>query len=164
MECQEYCRPGRGSLMPVTRHSPIRRLLMTADTVGGVWTYVFELAQALQEYGIDIALATMGSPLDAQQRASVRQVKNLTVFESPFKVEGMEAPWGDVTASGCWLLELEARVQPDVVHLNSYAHGALPWQSPTLMVGHFCVFSWYTVVKRTLPLVTWERYRREVAR
>ena len=150
--------------MPVTCYSPIQRLLMTTDTVGGVWTYALDLAQALQEYGIDMVLATMGPPLDAQQRAAVRQIKHLTVCESTCKLEWMEAPCADVAAAGAWLLELEARTQPDVVHLNGYAHGALPWQSPTLMVGHACVFSWFAAVKRTLPSVAWERYRREVMR
>lgn len=37
-----------------------QRILMTADTVGGVWTYALELAQALDSRGIQIALATMG--------------------------------------------------------------------------------------------------------
>ena len=36
----------------------IRRVLMTADTVGGVWTYSLDLARALGEYGIEVALAT----------------------------------------------------------------------------------------------------------
>ena len=137
---------------------------MTTDTVGGVWTYALDLAQALQEYGIDMALATMGPPLEAQQRAAVQQIKNITVFESTFKLEWMEAPWNDVEAAGAWLLELEAVTQPDVVHLNGYAYGALPWQAPTLMVGHACVFSWFAAVNRTQPSVAWERYRREVAR
>ena len=136
--------------MPATYDSPIRRLLMTTDTVGGVWTYALDLAQALQEYGIDLVLATMGPPLNAQQRADVQQIKNISVFESTFKLEWMEAPWDDVEAAGVWLLELETLTQPDVVHLNGYAHGALPWQSPTLMVGHSCVFSWFAAVHRTL--------------
>src|SRR5262249_44773379 len=164
VECQELLSTWRGSLMPLTCHSPIRRLLMTTDTVGSVWAYALDLGQALQEYGIDIALATLGPPLDAQQRAAVRQIKNLTVFESTCKLEWMEAPWDDVAAAGVWLLELEAQTQPDVVHLNGYAHGGLPWQLPTLMVGYTCVFSWIIAVKRALPSVAWERYRREVTR
>ena len=35
------------------------RVLMTADTVGGVWTYALELAGALAPLGVDITLATM---------------------------------------------------------------------------------------------------------
>lgn len=33
------------------------RILMTADTVGGVWTYALVLADALQRYDVEIALA-----------------------------------------------------------------------------------------------------------
>ncbi len=67
--------------MPCTCHSPIQRLLMTTDTAGSVSAYALDLAQALQEYGIDVALATMRPPLDTQQHAAVRQIKNLTVFD-----------------------------------------------------------------------------------
>jgi len=143
---------------------PIRRLLMTADTVGGVWTYALELAQALQSYDIDLVLATMGAPLHAQQRTAVQQIENVTLFESAWKLEWMEAPWDDVAAASAWLLDLEALTRPDVVHLNGYAYGALPWQSPTLIVGHSCVFSWFAAVKGTAPPADWERYRQEVRR
>ena len=150
--------------MPHTPDIAVRRLLMTADTVGGVWTYALELAQALQSYDIDIVLATMGAPLHEQQRTAVQQIANLTLFESAWKLEWMEEPWDDVTAAGTWLLDLEALTQPDVVHLNGYAHGALPWQSPTLIVGHSCVFSWFAAVKGVAPPANWERYRQEVRR
>lgn len=149
--------------MPVTGHAPIRRLLMTVDTVGDVWTYALDLAQALQAYSIDMALAIMGPPLTTQQRAAVQQLQNITIYESTCKLEWMEGSWDDVEAAGAWLLELEALTQPDVVHLNGYAHGALPWQAPTLMLGHACVLSWFAAVNRTLPAVGWERYRRTVA-
>jgi glycosyltransferase involved in cell wall biosynthesis len=76
----------------------------------------------------------------------------------------MEDPWEDVKAAGDWLLALAARTRPDLVHLNGYVHGALPWQAPTLMVGHSCVASWFTAVKGTAPPVAWERYCREVRR
>jgi hypothetical protein len=98
---------------------------MTADTVGDVWTYALDLAQALQPYSIDIALAIMGPPLTTQQRAAVQQLQNVTIYESTCKLEWMEGSWDDVEAAGAWLLELEALTQPDVVHLNGYAHGAL---------------------------------------
>ena len=31
----------------------VRRILLTADTVGGVWTYAVDLAQSLGEVGIE---------------------------------------------------------------------------------------------------------------
>jgi glycogen(starch) synthase len=150
--------------MPSLPDVAIRRILMTADTVGGVWTYALELAQALQSYAIDVVLATMGAPLNEQQRTAVQQVANIMLCESAWKLEWMEAPWDDVAAAGAWLLDLEALTQPDIVHLNGYAHGALPWQSSTLIVGHSCVLSWFAAVKGIAPPADWERYQQEVRR
>jgi glycogen synthase len=150
--------------MPSLPDVAIRRILMTADTVGGVWTYALELAQALQSYAIDVVLATMGAPLNEQQRIAVQQIANITLCESAWKLEWMEAPWDDVAAAGAWLLDLEALTQPDIVHLNGYTHGVLPWKSPTLIVGHSCVLSWFAAVKGIAPPADWERYQQEVRR
>src|SRR3712207_1843802 len=121
----------------------IQRVLMTTDTVGGVWTYALELARALCRHGIQVALATMGAPLSASQHTEVRSIPGLSVFESAFKLEWMEDPWSDVSRAGDWLRQLEEAIQPDVVHLNSYVYGALSWRRPALVVGHSCVLSWW---------------------
>lgn len=141
----------------------IERILMTTDTLGGIWTYALELAGALSRYQIQVALATMGGPLSASQRAEVRDLPAVMVFESPFKLEWMADPWQDISRAGLWLLELEEVTRPDVVHLNSYSYGALPWQTPTLVVGHSCVLSWWEAVKGEPAPDTWQRYRQEVA-
>jgi glycogen synthase len=142
----------------------LRCILMTADTVGGVWTYALELARALGRQAIQVALATMGGPLSAAQCAEVRSIPDLSVFESAFRLEWMEDPWADVARAGDWLLHLEDAIRPDVVHLNSYVHGALSWRRPTLVVGHSCVLSWWQAVKGEAAPDSWARYRREVAR
>ena len=153
--------PVKGHAMPIhTRH----RLLMTADPIGGIWSYALTLAQALQPCGIDIALATMGAPLQASQHAAVQQLDNVTLFESTFKLEWMHEPWEEVEAAGTWLLELEKQVQPHMVHVNGYVHADLPWQCPVLIVGHSCVMSWYAAVKHTAPPAVWNRYRQAVTR
>ncbi len=139
------------------------KVLMTADTVGGVWTYALELARALEPQGVQIALAAMGRSLSASQWEESRAVGSLQVFESDYALEWMADPWEDVRRAGGWLLGLEARLGPDVIHLNGYAHGALPWRAPTLMVGHSCVLSWWRAVKGEDAPPTWDRYRQEVA-
>lgn len=141
-----------------------KRILMTADTVGGVWTYAIELIGALAPHGVDVALATMGSPLSRAQRTEAGAIVNLTVYESRFKLEWMEEPWADVAKAGEWLLELEERTQPDLIHLNGYAHGALPWRRPVLVVGHSCVLSWWKAVNGVEAPAKWDRYHREVSR
>ena len=141
-----------------------RLLLMTADPIGGVWSYALTLAQALQPFGIDIVLATMGAPLQASQREAVQRLDNVTLFESTYQLEWMHEPWEEVEAAGAWLLELDKQMKPCVVHVNGYVHAALPWQCPSLIVGHSCVLSWYAAVKHTAAPAVWNRYRQAVTR
>lgn len=144
-------------------HPLPRKVLMTADTIGGVWTYAIELAQGLAERGVEVALATMGEPLNDFQREKADRIPRLKVFESTFKLEWMEYPWRDVEKAGDWLLGLEERVHPDLIHLNGYAHGSLPWSAPKVMVGHSCVLSWWQAVKGEPAPAEWDRYAHEVA-
>ncbi len=142
-------------------HTPMR-VLMTADTVGGVWTYATELCLALAPHGIRVALATMGAPLRPEQRAVLEALPNVDVFESTYKLEWMDEPWEDVEAAGAWLLDIERQFLPDVIHLNEYAHGHLAWQTPVLIVAHSCVYSWFEAVRGCVPTPDWARYRVEV--
>ncbi|CAN5798116.1 glycosyltransferase family 4 protein [soil metagenome] len=138
------------------------KLLMTADTVGGVWTHAIELCRSLQRHDVDIVLATMGAPLSPAQHDDVRRCRNVALRESQWRLEWMPEPWDDVAAAGAWLLELEREVRPDVVHLNGFAHGGLPWQAPVLMVGHSCVLSWWRAVHGCDAPPVWDRYRAMV--
>lgn len=135
---------------------------MTADAVGGVWTYALELTRALEPYGVEVLLALMGPPLSTAQLIDARSISNLTLFKSDYKLEWMPDCWSDVKRAGDWLLHLENRLQPDLIHLNGYVHGSLPWTNPTLVAGHSCVFSWWRAVKGDTPPREWQRYKYEV--
>jgi glycogen synthase len=138
------------------------RLLMTADTIGGVWTYAMDLAAALAEHDVEIALATMGRlPSDAQ-RAEARERPNVRLFESAYTLEWMTEPWDDIAQAGRWLLDIRDEFNPDIVHLNGYAHGALPWEVPIVVVGHSCVLSWWERVHGQPAPAEWGRYRAAV--
>ena len=133
---------------------------MTADTVGGVWTYSVELAHALAPHGVEVHLATMGRPLSPEQRAEAGVFA--AVHESAFPLEWQDDPWAGVDAAGNWLLALEADLGPDVVHLNGYVHAVLPWQAPTLAVAHSDVVSWWRAVHGEEAPASWDTYRRRV--
>jgi glycogen(starch) synthase len=137
------------------------RLLMTADTVGGVWTYAVELAHALAPHDVQVHLATMGRRLSDAQRAEADVFT--AVHESEFALEWMDDPWEGVDAAGTWLLELERTVSPDVVHLNGYVHASLPWQAPVLVVAHSDVVSWFRAVRGAQAPPEWDTYRRRVS-
>lgn len=122
-------------------------LLMTADTLGGVWTYALELVKGLAPHGTHVHLATLGAPLSAGQWQQVAALPNLTIHESTYKLEWMENPWDDVAQASEWLLGLADQLQPDLVHLNNLVHRHLAWGRPALVVVHSCVLSWWQAVK-----------------
>lgn len=140
------------------------RVLMTADTVGGVWTYALTLCQALHAKGVTVALATMGRRLSPIQQQQVRQLHNVTLYESAYRLCWMADAEQDVAAAGRWLIQLEEEIKPDVVHLNDLGHGNLPWRAPMLLVAHSCVFSWWQAVyKRKPPSEDWRDYHALVS-
>ncbi|MGE5262988.1 MAG: glycosyltransferase family 4 protein [Acidobacteriota bacterium] len=139
-----------------------KRILMTVDTLGDIWTYALELAQALGQQGVGVALATMGAPLDQDQCEAVREIPTLEVYESSFKLEWMRDPWKEVDLAGKWLLELEENIQPDVIHLNAYSHATLTWHAPTVVVGHSCVLSWWLAGRGEPAPGMWNTYRQRV--
>lgn len=142
----------------------LKKVLMTSDTVGGVWTYSIELSAALAKKGVKVSLATMGAPLNAHQVSDVKSVPGLEFFESGFRLEWMDDPWENVRLAGQWLLRLEAYLKPDIVHLNGYSHGSLPFKAPVVITGHSCVLSWWEAVKGCRAPARWHRYWREVGR
>jgi len=140
------------------------KVLMTTDTVGGVWTYSMELARALRTTGVRILLATMGpAPSRAQTREAATH-PHVTLLPSTWKLEWMNDPWDDVARAGDWLLHLERTHHPDLIHLNGYAHAALPWHAPVLVVAHSCVLSWWQAVKHEPAPPEWNRYKEAVRR
>lgn len=139
------------------------RILMTVDTVGGVWTYAMELAAAMAPHGVEYVIATMGREPSAEQMARARALPNVRLAVSSFKLEWMTEPWGDVDAAGWWLLGLAEREGVDLVHLNGYAHGALDFGAPIMVVAHSCVMSWWRAVKgEEAPPSVWGEYRERV--
>jgi glycosyltransferase involved in cell wall biosynthesis len=144
--------------------SRIRHILMTADTIGGVFFYALELSSALARHGVRTTLATMGGLLSPAQRRAAAGVRGLSIFESTYQLEWMDEPWDDIARAGEWLLALERRVRPDVVHLNGYAHGALEFRAPSLVVAHSSVLSWFESVRGEAAPARYARYREEVSR
>lgn len=129
------------------------RVLMSADNVGGVWTYATELRAALATAGVDVVLATLGpSPPPDEDALWLDR-----------RLEWQDDPWDDVQETGHWLRGVAAAMDADVVHLNGYAHAALRWQMPVVVVAHSCVLSWHEAVRGRAAGPAWARYREAVA-
>lgn len=139
-----------------------RKLLMTADAVGGVLTYATTLARGLGTRGTTVHLAVLGPPAKPEQRAALRDLPNVVVHELDCALEWMDDPWSEVERSTEWLVRLENRVQPDVVHVNGFAHGAAGFRAPVVVGAHSCILSWWRAVHGEDAPARYETYRREV--
>jgi hypothetical protein len=135
---------------------------MTTDAVGGVWQYSLDLAVSLSGRGADILLATLGPRPSDEQRHQAFAIPNVSLAESNFPLEWMDAPWSGIDASAEWLLQLQQDHGADVVHLNGYSHASLPWDVPTVIVAHSCVFSWWRAVHNRVPGPEWTEYKTRV--
>jgi glycogen(starch) synthase len=138
----------------------IRTVLMTADAVGGVWTYSLDLAHALKLCGTHVVLAVMGPKPSSAQIADAGSIE---IRHGDYKLEWMDQAWSDVDLAGDWLLSLEREVSADVIHLNGYVHGSIDWRAPKVVVAHSCVLSWWEAVHRTLAPPEWDEYRARVS-
>lgn len=139
------------------------KVLMTTDTVGGVWTYALDLSAALERRGVHVILATMG-PLPSHEQRRDAAEAGVELHESDFSLEWMPEPWADVSEAGRWLLEIDRRYRPDVIHLNGYAHAALEWEAPVLVVAHSCVCTWWEAVHGEPAPPEWDHYRAALRR
>jgi len=141
---------------------PRLRVLMTTDTVGGVWQYCVDLLSALAQHGVEVLLATLGPPPSEEQKHQLEGIPHLRVVESEFALEWMQDPWRDVDASGEWLLGLQREFKADVIHLNGFSHGVLAWGAPVVVAAHSCVVSWWAAVHACAPGPEWDEYKRRV--
>ncbi|MFB3902755.1 MAG: glycosyltransferase family 4 protein [Acidobacteriota bacterium] len=138
-----------------------RRVLITSDSVSENWPYSLALARGLTGLGIQVGLATFGPQLSAEQRHQAEALKGLALFESRFSPEWTAGYWRDQHQAANWLLDLERRFAPDVVHLNGLLRSSLPWNKPTVVVVHRCMASWWLDVKRRPLPGQWDLYRHQ---
>lgn len=143
------------------------RLLITTDTIGGVWTFTQELSEGLLERGCRIMLVSFGRmPSAAQQQQCDALAKK---FGGHFKYVPSEIPLEWMDANGCvWeqgaeLLEREAaRFAPDLIHSNQFCFGALDVAVPRVVTAHSDVLSWARACRGN-PLARSEWLERYVA-
>lgn len=141
----------------------VTRVLMSGDAIGGVWTYSLDLSRALGERGVEVVLMTMGRRLTPEQHREAWSIPTLTVHDYPLRLEWMDDPWEDVEQAGELLLDLEERYRPDIIHLNGYAHGTLPFHARVVMVAHSCVLSWWKAVHGCDAPPEYDAYRARVS-
>lgn len=139
-----------------------RRVLMTADAVGGVWSYALTLAEALG-HRARVLLAVTGPAPSAEQRAAAAAIPSLEVVHADYRLEWMDDAERDLDRTTRWLSALAGEFRPDLVQVNGYAAAAAGWTVPVLVVAHSCVLSWWQAIHRASPPPAWDAYAYRVA-
>ncbi|MFB6452791.1 glycosyltransferase family 4 protein [Bradyrhizobium tunisiense] len=147
----------------MSRSSNIR-VLMTTDAVGGVWTYSCGLASDLAKAGVDVTLVTLGPRARTDERDRLHRSR-VRLIETDLALEWQDPEGRNVADASRVLAGLEARLRPDVVHLNSFREASFGWDAPTVLVAHSCVNSWARACRDTawLEEPRWRRYTERVA-
>jgi glycosyltransferase involved in cell wall biosynthesis len=139
------------------------RLLMSVDTVGGVWTYAVDLAAGLAARGVATVLAVLGPPPDAAQRADAAGIPGLQLVVLDQPLEWLAGSASEVEASGAALAALARETGADLVHLNSPAPAAATrLEVPLVIACHSCLATWWESL-RDEPLPEDFRWRAELA-
>lgn len=121
------------------------RVFLTADTVGGVWQYATDLAEALTRLGVEPVLATLGPPPTASQTAALPDIE---LVETGLQLDWLSVNPREVTEAGHALARLADRQQADIVHLNAPALAAeTPFDQALVAVAHSCVGTWWQAVR-----------------
>lgn len=128
-------------------------LLMTADAVGGVWTYAVDLAAGLAERGVRTTLAVLGPSPTPEQRGAAEAIAGLRLIDTGLPLDWTAERPELVEAAGRSLAALAIELRPDLIQLNSPAlAGAGQFDAPVAAVAHSCVKTWWRAVKGSAPL------------
>lgn len=129
-----------------------RRLLMTVDTVGGVWRYALDLAAGLVAHDIDTLLAVLGPSPSAEQRHEAAAVPGLALIDTGLPLDWLAEDAEAVMAAGRQVAALAAREQVDWVQLNQPALAAgATFAMAVVAVAHSCLPTWWDAVESGEP-------------
>lgn len=123
------------------------RILMSTDTVGGVWTFSQELTSGLIEQGHDVALISLGRLPNPAQQAWTASMQY--EWGSRFEYQPLDCPleWMQDNSAAydraaAILLRAVDVFRADLIHSNQFCFGALATSVPKLITAHSDVLSW----------------------
>jgi glycogen synthase len=140
-------------------------ILVTTDTLSGIWTYTRELVSGLVSRGARVTLVSFGEVPLPQQTAWMDNLHGLEYRPTAFRLDWMHEGQDDLHDSFAYLVALISEVRPNILHLNHLCYGSLPVSAPRVVVAHGDMVSWSRAVHGDEPKPTrWlSEYRHAVA-
>lgn len=138
-------------------------VLVTTDTLSGVWNHTRELVTGLTGRGVRITLVSFGEIPLPQQTAWMENLSGLDYRPTAFRLEWMQEGAWDLKDSFAYLTALVHERKPDLLHLNHVCYGSLPVSVPRIVVANGDLISWWKAVHGREPDDSrWLRWYREI--
>jgi glycosyltransferase involved in cell wall biosynthesis len=123
------------------------RILITTDTIGGVWTFTRELTAGLLEAGCEIVLFSLGRLPNQQQQKWIDDTRwrwrgHFHSIACEASLEWMQNNESSYTQPAQSLMRLVDEFSIDLLHCNQFCFGALPIDLPKVITAHSDVLSW----------------------
>ena len=123
------------------------RILITTDTIGGVWTFTRELTIGLLDAGCEVVLVSIGPLPNVQQQRWADDMQRHWGSHFQFIADNVPLEWMQANESAYsqparFLLQSIEELQVDVLHCNQFCFGALPTERPKVITTHSDVLSW----------------------
>lgn len=128
-------------------------ILITTDTLGGIWSFTRELVAGLYHRGHRVTLVSFGRYPDREMTGWLPPSR-VRLIPTPFPLEWMQDAEAEVEAAREWLVEVAAETCPDVIHANQFAFASLPLAIPVVLTAHSDIFSWWRAVYQDRPPAT----------
>lgn len=114
------------------------RILLVADLIGGVRTFIFELVRELSRRDAEVHLALTGGGPPPPGAASCEL--------RPLRQEWIEDPVRDVLAKAEWVEARRDACRPDVIHMSTLTP-VLARDVPVVLTAHSCRLARWQMVR-----------------
>jgi glycogen(starch) synthase len=137
-------------------------VLITTDTLSGVWTYTRELVTGLVSRGTRVTLVSFGEIPVPEQTSWMESLHGLEYRPTAFRLDWMQEGQEDFKDSSAYLVALVNERKPDLLHFNHLAYGGLPVNVPRIVVAHGDLINWWRAVHGHEPKDSpWLRWYRQ---
>jgi glycogen(starch) synthase len=138
-------------------------VLVTADTLSGIWTYTRELVTGLVSRDVRVTLVSFGDIPLPEQTEWMDHLQELEYRPTAFRLDWMQEGQHDFVDSSAYLAGLVREIKPDLLHLNHLCYGNLAVDIPRVVVAHRDLISWWLAVHGHPPKKSsWLEWYRDV--
>ncbi len=136
-------------------------VLITSDTLNGIWTYTRELVSGLIARGWRVTLVSFGEIPLPEQTVWMERLQGLEYHPTAFRLDWMQEGEQDFHDASAYLCSLAKEIKPDLFHSNHLCYGALPVRIPRIIVAHGDLLTWWDAVHGREPKdSSWLRWYR----